>query len=184
MSIKKAYFNIDGSDYYEGYYDKNVRWNGWAIPFFEKDIADTFTGERERFRIGIADNSVPIIFCKIRHLHPAVYQFAVRLVRDEINRLFVLGGFLFEQSRQFFDRFLAVHHAARIVGRIDEYGGRLFVQCAFQQRKIDLEGVGVGSEGDEFCSRRFRKDFVFGEVRGKGDDFILRIAERTKADGE
>ena len=41
MSIKKAYFNIDGSDYYEGYYDKNVRWNGWAIPFFEKDIANS-----------------------------------------------------------------------------------------------------------------------------------------------
>ena len=40
MTIKKPYFNIDGSDYYEGYYDKNVRWNGWAIPFFEKDIAD------------------------------------------------------------------------------------------------------------------------------------------------
>lgn len=39
---EKAYFNIENSEYYEGYYTKDNRWNGWAIPYFEKCIADLF----------------------------------------------------------------------------------------------------------------------------------------------
>ena len=37
---KKAYFNIDNGDYYEGYHIPENRWNGWATPKFEKNIAD------------------------------------------------------------------------------------------------------------------------------------------------
>ena len=37
---KKAYFNIDiQNEYYEGYHLPEYRWNGWAMPFFEKSIA-------------------------------------------------------------------------------------------------------------------------------------------------
>lgn len=39
--FKKAYFNIDNcQDYYEGYYIPHKRWNGWAMPYFSKKIAD------------------------------------------------------------------------------------------------------------------------------------------------
>ncbi len=39
--IKKAYFNIDGQrEYYEGYHNPKELWNGWAMPYFEKKIAN------------------------------------------------------------------------------------------------------------------------------------------------
>ena len=37
---KKAYFNIDNNEYYEGYHIEDRRWNGWATPSFEKYVAD------------------------------------------------------------------------------------------------------------------------------------------------
>lgn len=37
---QKAFFNIDNSEYYEGYYIEDNRWNGFARPRFEKYIAD------------------------------------------------------------------------------------------------------------------------------------------------
>ncbi len=38
--IKKAYFSIDGDyRFYEGYH-YGTNWNGWAIPYFTKEIAD------------------------------------------------------------------------------------------------------------------------------------------------
>ena len=37
---KKAYFNIDNNEYYEGYHIEDRRWNGWATPKFEKHVAD------------------------------------------------------------------------------------------------------------------------------------------------
>lgn len=37
----KSYFNIDmNNEFYEGYSDPNFRWNGWACPYFEKEVAD------------------------------------------------------------------------------------------------------------------------------------------------
>ncbi len=44
IKIKKlleiAYFNIGNTEYYEGYHIKGNTWNGWAMPCFEKRIAD------------------------------------------------------------------------------------------------------------------------------------------------
>ncbi len=37
---KKAYFNIDSNEYYEGYHIESRSWNGWAMPSFEKYVAD------------------------------------------------------------------------------------------------------------------------------------------------
>ena len=38
--IKKAYFSIDGDyRFYEGYH-YGTNWNGWAMPYFTKEIAD------------------------------------------------------------------------------------------------------------------------------------------------
>ena len=45
---EKAYFNIGNSEYYEGYYIKENRWNGWARPYFEKCIAELFVYSREK----------------------------------------------------------------------------------------------------------------------------------------
>ena len=36
MNIEKGFFCIEDSDYYEGYYNKNQSWNGWAMPYFDK----------------------------------------------------------------------------------------------------------------------------------------------------
>lgn len=38
--MEKAYFNIESSEYYEGYHIDSERWNGWARPYFEKAIAE------------------------------------------------------------------------------------------------------------------------------------------------
>lgn len=38
----KAYFNIGSNEFYEGYYIKEQRWNGFAMPCFEGDIANLF----------------------------------------------------------------------------------------------------------------------------------------------
>lgn len=38
-----AYFNIGNTEYYEGYHIKGNTWNGWAMPYFEKRIADLIT---------------------------------------------------------------------------------------------------------------------------------------------
>lgn len=40
--LELAYFNIGSAEYYEGYHIENSSWNGWAMPYFEKDIADLF----------------------------------------------------------------------------------------------------------------------------------------------
>lgn len=37
---EKAYFNIGNNHYYEGYHVKDETWNGWAMPYFNKYIAD------------------------------------------------------------------------------------------------------------------------------------------------
>ena len=31
---------VDGGDFYEGYYDPKYRWNGWAMPYFTKQITE------------------------------------------------------------------------------------------------------------------------------------------------
>ena len=40
--LKKAYFSIGNTEYYEGYHIESMRWNGWARPYFEKCIANLF----------------------------------------------------------------------------------------------------------------------------------------------
>ena len=37
---EKGYFNLDSREYYEGYHIKDNRWNGFATPSFEREIAD------------------------------------------------------------------------------------------------------------------------------------------------
>ena len=37
---EKGYFNLDSNEYYEGYHIKDTRWNGFATPSFEREIAD------------------------------------------------------------------------------------------------------------------------------------------------
>lgn len=39
---EKAYFSIGSNEYYEGYHIENIRWNGFARPYFEGYIADLF----------------------------------------------------------------------------------------------------------------------------------------------
>lgn len=41
--FEKAYFNIGSNEYYEGYHIKDNRWNGFATPCFEKEIADAIS---------------------------------------------------------------------------------------------------------------------------------------------
>ena len=38
--LEVAYFNIGNTEYYEGYHIKGENWNGWAMPYFEKRIAE------------------------------------------------------------------------------------------------------------------------------------------------
>lgn len=53
ISIKqKGYFGIDVNNvYYEGYSDPSFRWNGWACPYFEKNVADYIA-----IRVSVDDN--------------------------------------------------------------------------------------------------------------------------------
>lgn len=37
---EKAFFNIGNNQYYEGYHEKDKTWNGWAMPYFNKNMAD------------------------------------------------------------------------------------------------------------------------------------------------
>ena len=37
---EKAFFNFGSSEYYEGYHLKSRKWNGFATPGFEKNVAD------------------------------------------------------------------------------------------------------------------------------------------------
>ena len=62
----KAFFNIGNSEYYEGYYDKEVRWNGWARPYFEKEIADCIAHNfsSSDYRI-VYDKYTDSFICKI-----------------------------------------------------------------------------------------------------------------------
>lgn len=42
---EKAYFNIGGNEYYEGYHLKSRHWNGFATPGFEKNVADKIAND-------------------------------------------------------------------------------------------------------------------------------------------
>ncbi len=55
--IKKAYFNIGNNHYYEGYHDENKVWNGWAMPYFNKYIADLLTNNCSTKDFSITYNS-------------------------------------------------------------------------------------------------------------------------------
>lgn len=62
---EKAYFNIGNSEYYEGYYTRDIRWNGWARPYFEKCIAELFVNNfaTEDFQI-VYDKYTDCYICK------------------------------------------------------------------------------------------------------------------------
>lgn len=63
---EKAYFNIDNSDFYEGYHIKNQRWNGWARPYFEKRVADIFVNKFSASDYQIVyDKYTDCFICKI-----------------------------------------------------------------------------------------------------------------------
>jgi hypothetical protein len=40
MALVKAQFTVDAVEAFEGWHDPNVRWNGFACPFFERVEAD------------------------------------------------------------------------------------------------------------------------------------------------
>lgn len=37
--LKKGYFTYDYEKMYEGYYLDSEKWNGWYVPYFEKNVA-------------------------------------------------------------------------------------------------------------------------------------------------
>lgn len=51
---EKAYFNSDSNRFYEGYHINNIRWNGFATPCFEKQVADIIANDCSTydFKIG------------------------------------------------------------------------------------------------------------------------------------
>lgn len=67
--FEKAYFNIDCQDeYYEGYHIPKFRWNGWAVPYFVKEVIDkmitamkehqvniVFDAEKEKYFVSFED---------------------------------------------------------------------------------------------------------------------------------
>lgn len=52
--FEKAYFNIDLQDeYYEGYHIPSERWNGWAVPYFVKEVIDKLINAMQEHEIKI-----------------------------------------------------------------------------------------------------------------------------------
>ncbi len=58
MNYEKKYFSIDNSNkYYLGYYIPDKNWNGWAMPYFEKSIAESIIN-------GVTTNDFQIVYDK------------------------------------------------------------------------------------------------------------------------
>lgn len=80
-TIEKAYFNADrGEHFYEGYHFKNKTYDGWAFPYFTKDIAEQiikdkyFTNERKIEYDEINDRYIGKIFANGELLEEQIYE--------------------------------------------------------------------------------------------------------------
>lgn len=51
--MKKDLFTYDDENYFLGYYDEEMSWNGWCVPFFTKDVVQKIikTVDKEYYRI-------------------------------------------------------------------------------------------------------------------------------------
>ena len=97
------------------------------------NIADALARQRERLAVRITDERIIVVFRDVRHGQAIECDFAIRLVRNDEDRMTVFLLFLLEDSRKLFDRFFRIDGTARIVRRIDDDSFRMRVQQLFKR---------------------------------------------------
>lgn len=86
--------------------------------------------------------------------------------------------FLFlEQRGEGLDVFLRVNAAHRVVRRVDDHGGRLFVDGLAQSVDVQLEIARAHGHLDAGALRRRYHDAILGEERRVHDDFIAGMRD-------
>ncbi len=77
----------------------------FRLPHQDHQISDTFTRKGKRFAVGIAHNSIVIIFRQVWDLHAIISQLTVWLIGDQVDHGSELFLFCFQDCGKFLDRF-------------------------------------------------------------------------------
>ena len=113
----------------------------------------------------------------------AVYQFAVRLVDDQINRFAFLIALLRQQRGKHADLLRAVNRARGIVRRIENDGFGFIPDGAAKFRLVQMKPR-VCFHIHDRPARAFDKHFVLGETGRDHRKFVARFAKRIQRDRE
>ncbi len=139
-------------------------------------VADAVARKRKRLRPGVAHQGVVVDGRHPRNLG-TVDKLAVRLVGDKVQRAAQLFALLMQQGGKAFQRFARVHHAHRVVGRVDDDGARALVDGGAQGLEVDLEVVFAGGHFHALAAVGLDPNAVLGEVRRDDDDLVARVQQ-------
>ena len=90
-----------------------------------------------------------------------------------------------QQGRKAFQRFAGVHHAHRVVGRVDDDGAGALVDGGGQGIQVYLEVVFARRHLYAFAAIGLDPNTVLGEVRRDNDDLVARVQQhRLDATGK
>ena len=150
-------------------------------------IADTLTRQRQRLGVRVADNGIVIKMRHKRHLHAIIYDLAVRLVRNEVNRVTIFLLLAAQHVGKALDGLLGVHCTGRVVRRVDNDRLGVLIQALFESTEVNLkirdrrrhnDALGTGTAFDEH--------FIFRKIRCKHNNLVTLAdnrLERTRERG-
>ena len=150
-------------------------------------IADTLTRQRQRLGVRVADNGIVIKMRHKRHLHAIIYDLAVRLIRNEVNRVTVFLLLIAQYVGKALDGLLGVHCTGRVVRRVDNDRLGVLIQALFESTEVNLkirdrrrhnDALGTGTAFDEH--------FIFRKIRCKHNNLVTLAdnrLERTRERG-
>ena len=120
-----------------------------------------------------------------RHLG-TVHDLAVRLIRDEHNRILgiALSVGLAQNIGQSRQRVACIYGTGRIVGRVDDDGSRLIGNRLEHVVHAQLERVFIGRRLDTRAAGLLNPHAILRKVRGDNNNLVARIRNGVERTGE
>ena len=149
-----------------------------------RHVADALAGQGQGFAVGVAHQGVIVQIGQIGRFFPVEHQLPVGLVRDEVDGTAVFLLLLPEQAGQLLQHLPGQHHAAGIVGGIDDEGPRIASEPAFQGRQVHLQVLPFRRHDHRFRAGSLHEDLVFREKGRQQHHLIPGQAHGLQADGQ
>ena len=120
-----------------------------------------------------------------RHLG-TVHDFAVRLIRDEHNRILgiALSVGLAQNIGQSRQRVACIYGTGRIVGRVDDDGRRLIADRLEHVVHAQLERIFIGERLNTRTAGLLNPNAILRKVRGDNNNLVARVRNGVERAGE